>query len=182
MDDGSGTDAPPNPSVVAPFSKDPREAAARAFDRETGKPVSQSQLLTLREALAQYHLHPETKFEGGDYLESGHLRRLHVAPLGPIGNIGKEANRWEEQSALGVNPSAQISYGASPGEATTYRREMRRRIAAFSVRSLSAASGISIGTVSNIRRGVGIPKPATMQVLDRALTELERASGDRRIP
>jgi hypothetical protein len=167
------SDAPEPPAVVAPFSKDPLEAAQRAFDRRTAKPVAVSQLMSLRESLAQYHLHPETKFAGGDYLDAGPTRRRHVAALGPIRNIGKEANRWEEQSALGGDPMAQIDYGASPCEVRAYRQAIADRLAKFSVRRIASLAGMSIGTVSNVRRGIGMPKVRTLIALDRALGELE---------
>jgi hypothetical protein len=92
------------PAVAAPYERDAKIVAQRAFDRETGDPVPADRLRTYREVLAQYHLHPEAKFHGGDFLDTGPTSRRHVRPLGPIDNIGKEANRWEEQFYLGPIP------------------------------------------------------------------------------
>ncbi|MDQ7076830.1 MAG: hypothetical protein Q9M45_03160 [Robiginitomaculum sp.] len=84
---------PPKPS--APFERDPAKAVSLAFDRITGEPVDQSMLKTYAEALANYHLHPEDKFEGGDYYDSGETRRRHVKAE-TVGLIGKEANHVGE--------------------------------------------------------------------------------------
>jgi hypothetical protein len=129
--------------------------------------------LTYAEVLAQYHLHSEAKFEGGDYLDSGALRRRHVAPLGPNGNIGKEANLWEQQTFTGADPSAQIHYGSAPRDLEAYGQTIARRLAAFSVRIVARRAGLSIGTVSNIRRGLGTPRNRNLRALDRALNDLE---------
>jgi hypothetical protein len=97
------------PRVVSPFDTDPAHAAERAFDRNTGKPIPVDKLLTYRQVLAQYHLHPDPKFAGADYLDSGVTERRHIEASG-IQYIGKEANRWEEQFYLGENPEAQLVY------------------------------------------------------------------------
>jgi hypothetical protein len=57
-------------------------------------------LKTYAQALAQYHLRPEAKFENGDYFDSGPTRCRHLQAT-QINYIGKEANRWEEQFFLG---------------------------------------------------------------------------------
>jgi hypothetical protein len=56
---------------IAPYSQTSKEAATHAFDRETGKSIPADQLKTYAQALAQYHLRPEAKFENGDYCDSG---------------------------------------------------------------------------------------------------------------
>ena len=50
---------------IAPFNRVPAKAAEEAFDRETGKRVEPSELLTYAEALNSYHVSPENKFENG---------------------------------------------------------------------------------------------------------------------
>ncbi len=89
---------------IAPFNRGPAEAVASAFDRETGHPVRANQLKTYAEALAQYHLHPEDKFLGGDYWDEGRTDRRHVISIA-VRLIGKEANRWEEQSVIVEGPA-----------------------------------------------------------------------------
>jgi len=55
-----------------------REAPKTAFDRETGKPVTLELLMSYAEALAQYHLRPESKFLNGDFCDRGRTERQHV--------------------------------------------------------------------------------------------------------
>jgi hypothetical protein len=76
-------------------------------------------LKTYAQALAQYHLRPEAKFENGDYCDSGPTRRRHVQAT-QIKYIGKEANRWEEQFFLGMDEDAAIEYGADPTAAVLF--------------------------------------------------------------
>ena len=87
---------------IAPFDKCIATALGRAFDRQTGQPVSSDALRTLGEALAQYHVHPESKFLNGDYRDHGTTRRRHVQVAGTR-HIGKEFNDWERQAVLGLN-------------------------------------------------------------------------------
>ena len=84
------------PRAVAPFDRDPTQALEHCIDRETGQPVPPEYLKSYRQALAQYHLHAEAKFLGGNYTETGVLQRRHIR-VDCIEHIGKEANRWEER-------------------------------------------------------------------------------------
>lgn len=102
---------------VAPFDTDPAKVAAMAFDRESGQPVPASALQSYAEALAQYHLHPESKFLGGDYLDRGTTRRRHVRVTG-IRHIGKEANEWERQAMLGRDLASDPDYGLADDSAS----------------------------------------------------------------
>lgn len=79
------------PKPIAPFERDPAKAAAQAFDRKTGEPVPVELLKTYADALATYHLSPESKFENGDRWDRGETRRRHVIAE-RIELIGKEAN------------------------------------------------------------------------------------------
>lgn len=99
---------PPKP--VAPFDTDKAKIAATAFDRESGQPVPARALQTYREAIAQYHLHPESKFHGGDYCDRGTTQRRHIRASG-IRQIGKEANELERQAVLGVSGELDPDYG-----------------------------------------------------------------------
>jgi hypothetical protein len=56
---------------IAPFASDPCEAANNAFDRESGNSIAAKMLMTYAEALAQYHLRPESKFLNGNFLDRG---------------------------------------------------------------------------------------------------------------
>lgn len=120
---------PPKP--VAPFNNSPAKIADTAFDRESGKPVPATALQTYAEALAQYHLHPESKFLGGDYLDRGTTGRRHIRVSG-IRHIGKEANEWEHQAITGFDPNAQPSYGIHPNEIAELQSEAARLCEVFS--------------------------------------------------
>jgi hypothetical protein len=96
---------------IAAFNRNIREAANRAFDRDTGKSIPASELKTYAEALAQYHLRPEAKFLNGEFCDRGRTERRHVIAT-QILHIGKEANKWEEQHFLGEDEDAEIEYGA----------------------------------------------------------------------
>jgi hypothetical protein len=162
------------PAVVAPYDRDPLVAAGRAFDRRTGKAVEPGRLATYPQVLAQYHLHPEAKFHHAAYLDAGPTERRHVRPRGPIGHIGKEANRWEEQFHLGANPEAQITYGATADELALYRQVVAERASRFRVRAIADRAGVSIGTVSAVRHGLGNPSRETLAAIDRAVGALDR--------
>jgi hypothetical protein len=63
---------------IAPYSRTSKEASTHVCDRETGKSIPTDQLKNYAQALAQYHLRPEAKFENGDYFDSGPTGRRHV--------------------------------------------------------------------------------------------------------
>ena len=100
---------------IAAFNRNIREAAKGAFDRETGKPVSATELKTYAEALAQYHLRSETKFLNGEYCDRGRTERRHVVATKLV-HIGKEANKWEERYFLGEDEDSEIEYGVDQSD------------------------------------------------------------------
>jgi hypothetical protein len=77
---------------IAPFDRSPRRALSKVFDRVTGKPIDPEQLKTYAQALEQYHVSPEHKFENGEHLNRGRTERRHVVAI-RYSWIGKEANR-----------------------------------------------------------------------------------------
>jgi hypothetical protein len=105
-----------------------------------------------------------------------------VRPRGPIGHIGKEANRWEEQFHLGANPEVQITYGSPAAELDRYRDAVAERAARYSVRAIADVAGVAIGMVSAVRRGLGNPSSETLAAIDRAVgvldAEADAAPGD----
>lgn len=149
------------PRVVAPYDPDPLLAAQGAFDRETNEPVDPAVLKTYVRAVGQYHLHPEAKFLGADYTDSGPTSRRH-AVVSAIEHIGKEANRWEEQFYLGQDPEAQVSYGMSPADRDRLRTAALEACGAFGVREIARATGFSLSTISDFLRGKGKTTPETM--------------------
>ena len=130
------------PRPIAPFSREPSRAAQRCFDRQTGEPVRPDCLKTYAEALAQYHIHCESKFRHGEYLDRGTTvrRRVHVAA---VRYIGKEANRWEEQFYLGYDPETQIEYDMGDDGSEQFRSRIRHAATKFGQRRFAAAAGVS---------------------------------------
>ena len=147
---------------VSAFNKNIWEGAKTAFDRETGKPVQASLLMTYAEALAQYHLRPESKFLNGDFIDRGRTERRHVV-VSQIFHIGKEANKWEEQYFLGEDEDAEIEYGvdeSADGLATRLcelSRELGEREAArrleISRTALRRAMRLGVEAMSRAMRG-----------------------------
>jgi hypothetical protein len=77
---------------IAPFSTDLGIPLHNLIDRVTGETVSPDHLKTYAEALCQYHLSSEDKFDNGQFLDQGRTERRHVVAAG-LTLIGKEANR-----------------------------------------------------------------------------------------
>ena len=67
--------------------------------------------MTYRDALAQYHLSPASKFVGGEHLDRGRTERRHVFAAG-IRLIGKESNRVDEAAPVGVDGSRTCTFRA----------------------------------------------------------------------
>jgi DNA polymerase family B len=108
-----GGDNPPRAS--APFNRDLTKALNNCFDRETGNRIPEEQLKTVRESLVRFHLHPESKFLHGNYLDCGFTQRRQLN-VTAVEHIGKESNRWEEQFRLGESLDTQAEYGQKPDD------------------------------------------------------------------
>jgi hypothetical protein len=85
---------------AAPYFTRAQDAKDHAFDRERGDLVPASWLKSHGRSLVRYHLHPDSKFRGGDYHQRGMLRRRHVKAL-TIQAIGKESDKLEENEFIG---------------------------------------------------------------------------------
>lgn len=163
------------PRVVAPFDKDAEAAAGRCFDRETGEPVDRALLKTYRQALAQYHLHPESKFLGGGYLERGETKRRHII-ASSVDCIGKEANRWEEQAHLGQDDTAQIVYGLPLETTEADFDRLRHHLWRFPIRTLAREAGLTTKTIQRVRSGEVAPRARTVKRIKDALQRLSRTA------
>ena len=141
---------------VAPFDRDHGKALALGFDRNTGEPVPPSALKSYAEALARYHLSPESKFLNGNFLDRGMTVRRHVRMTGTL-HIGKESHDWERQATLGLNLDSEVSYGRtghSPGGETpddneAQLRELRSAVACDGLRATARRLGVD---PANLRR------------------------------
>jgi len=130
------------PRAIAPYDKDPIKAAQHCFDRDTGKPVPASLLKTYAQALAQYHLHPESKFQNADWTDRGETKRWHVRAEF-IEYIGKEANRWEEQLFVGADPEAQVYYSVEPSDTESVIQMIETAVKTYSVETLGRIAHVS---------------------------------------
>lgn len=156
---------------VSSFVKDITQASAQCFDRETGEPIGADKLKTYQEALAQYHLHPETKFLNGDYLDQGKTDRRRVV-VQSIQYIGKEANKWEEQYFTGLDEDAQIVYGASSESLGVIMRSIKK----YGIRKMARAAKVSERQVHNIYHGKAIASEKALTKLLRAAAALDSTS------
>jgi hypothetical protein len=129
------------PRPIAAFNRDPSLAAKECFDRLTGTAISADRLKTYAGVLAQYHLHPEAKFLNGDYLDRGPTKRRYVH-VTAIRAIGKEANRWEEQLYLGLDPKAQIEYEMTEDGVAAVRARVRAGARAYGQRRLAVEARV----------------------------------------
>lgn len=111
---------------IAAYDQDHAKAVLSAFDRQSGEPVPATALKTYREALAQYHIQPESKFLNADYLDRGVTTRRHVRMIATR-HIGKESNDWERQAVLGWDAEAQPDYGVSDDD----RSQLAKALAGF---------------------------------------------------
>jgi hypothetical protein len=156
------------PRPIAPYDRNSSKAARRCFDRNTGKPVSPAILQTYDEVLASYHLRPEHKFYNGRHTDRGITQRRHVTPK-TVRNIGKESNRWIEQFYLGGDESAEVEYGAAPGDEKQSLEKLRREISFIGQREFSRRTGISRRTISKLLNRLPLRR-ATMQKIVVGLT------------
>jgi hypothetical protein len=152
------------PKPIAPYNTDIKRAAQNCFDRETGRPISSKRLKTYREALAQYHLSPESKFLNGDYLDQGPTIRRHVEATA-VHHIGKEANRWEEQFYLGFDEEEQIEYGVAPEESTKALEALKINIQKAGQREIARESGVSRRTIARVMRGKSVRKGIVAKIV-----------------
>jgi hypothetical protein len=93
---GDGSKSPRKPKQrrrrpIAPYSQMSKEASTHTFDRESGKLIPADQLKTYAQALAQYHLRPEAKFENGDYCDRGPTRRRQVQATNQLYRQGSQS-------------------------------------------------------------------------------------------
>ena len=156
------------PCVIAPFESDPKKASARCFDRDTGTPVPATMLKTYRQALSQYHLRPEPKFLNADFRDIGETQRRHVQVTGVV-YIGKEANRWEEQSYLGIDPEAAIIYGAAERDHAEFVVDLNTAIDRFGSVAIAKAAGVSRQHLTAIVQGDAKPSDKMVERLKKGI-------------
>jgi hypothetical protein len=162
---------------IAPFDKDPGIAAQYCFDRATGEPIAPQQLSTYAQELAQYHLHPDSKFLGAEYFDSGVTQRRHVFAAN-VQHIGKEADHLEEQLELGTDPDALLEYGTGTDGARMSLEQLRSELKTVNLSRLSIASVVSRQRLADIRDGKKSPKRTTLKKI---MLGIQRVAADEQV-
>lgn len=124
---------------IAPFDSDLAVAVASVFDRDGGKPIAALALKSYAEALAHYHLSPESKFLNADYDDRGTTLRRHVR-MTETRHIGKESHDWERQAVLGLSLDSEIAYGFSTDDVAA---KLQSLIGQFGERTAAEALNVS---------------------------------------
>lgn len=160
---------------IAPFSKDGATIAATAFDRITGALVQTVDLQTYREALAQYHLHPESKFLNGDFVDRGTTRRRHIRACA-IRYIGKEANEIERQQMLGADSALDPEYGMSADGIANLKAALAELVALMGKAGAAKALSIPPGRLASIlSKRVLVDGTGVSSISARMPVELDKA-------
>ncbi|WP_336490662.1 hypothetical protein [Methylobacterium nigriterrae] len=137
------------PKPVSSFDRDHARAAAQAFDRNTGQGVPGACLSSYAQLLAQYHLHPEDKFQNADYSDQGRTKQRHVAAAG-VRLIGKEADDLERRVCLGLNDEAEVAYEVPPECNRDLSENLTRAKARVGERRLAEILGIARETLRRL--------------------------------
>ncbi len=150
----------------------------KAFDRITGKPVKRRHLMTYEEALADYFVHPESKFLNGREFNSGVTRRRHIkVDITNIHYIGKETNDADEQLAFGYDEETLLDLEQEPEAIASTLEWIRHTDREFGRRPFSKASGVSARQLTNIVGGnVRLMRRRTVEKLRLGAAKL---AGDR---
>ncbi|WP_159012841.1 DNA polymerase domain-containing protein [Acidisoma sp. S159] len=157
---------------VAPFDSDHNRALLHVFDRETGALLLVSALRSYADALAQYHISPETKFLNGDYLDRGITSRRHIQ-VDSVRHIGKESNDWERQAILGFDKDAIVDYNINPEEWAAFTDLLQNFVDAMGVAAAARVLGVTNQRVKKlVKRGAITPDSARFPEL---LSGLQRA-------
>ncbi len=112
----------------------------------------------------------------GNYVERGKTERRHII-VKSIQQIGKEANKWEEQFVMGVDTDALIEYGVSPEEKAARLNAVLDSIERFGIKSMAIAAGLSRQCVSNIYHKKASATDATIVKLEVAAKKLSSSKG-----
>jgi hypothetical protein len=130
------------PKPISPYSRDRYRMLSQIRDRVSGEPVEQRWLRTYAETLRGYHRYPETKFLHADATDNGRTERRHIL-VEMIEDIGKEADKWDEEEPLGADDEFTVSYGLSVDD----RNRMLAVIRSVPKRQLASAAKMSTRTI-----------------------------------
>ncbi len=147
---------------AAAYDTDHDKAAASAFCRDSGEPVPSDILKSYAETLAQYHLHPESKFLNADFCDKGTTLRRHVQ-LSGVFNIGKESNDWETQAVLGFDPEVAPDYGITENDLLAVVAKLCALSKLLGAAKLAIELGISISKLRSILASRSSPEAKIVQ-------------------
>jgi plasmid maintenance system antidote protein VapI len=164
--------------VVSPFHRDPAKAAKKAFDRNTGKPVSSKLLQPYCHSLRNYHSHPEAKFLNGGRADRGPTIRRHIETHF-VRHIGKEANRLDSQLAQGFDPDAQSEFGISPHDRRHRLEGIRKAAQKFGPNALARAARITRQHLFRITTGDAKLTDGLLARIDQVIASLMIAETER---
>ena len=152
------------PRPAAPYFKRSGKAKDHAFDRARGGSIPASWLKSHGRSLIRYHLHPETKFQGGEFDQRGPLRRRHVFALAQQ-SIGKEADNIEENDFIGedVAPREFGVLGYNRGTLSVAVSGIQKRYG-ISDRRLLEEAKVSHHTLAGLREGKRIADASLMKL------------------
>ena len=104
-------------------------------------------------SLVRYHLHPESKFRGGDYDQHGALRRRHVIAFA-MQAIGKESDDIEENEFIGedAGPMEHPMASSSNAKVAAFVAETQQTLGA-SDRELLGHAKVSPHSLKHLRAG-----------------------------
>jgi hypothetical protein len=159
---------------AAPYFKEPNEAKDHAFDRGRGDAIPGSWLKSHGRSLVRYHLHPETKFQGGNFDQRGPLKRRHIFALAQQA-IGKEADNIEEYEFIGED-AGPPDYGVELHDRATLAAavfEIQKRYG-ISDRKLLDEAKVSHHTLASLREGKRIADASLMKLFRAAEGPLRR--------
>ena len=144
------------PRPAAPYFKRATEAAEHAFDRERRSQIPASWLKSQGRSLVRYHLHPESKFRGGDYDQRGALRRRHVIAFA-MQAIGKESDDIEENEFIGedAGPTEHPIASTSSAKVAAFVAEMQKSLGT-SDRELLGRAKVSPHSLKRLRTGKSV--------------------------
>jgi transcriptional regulator with XRE-family HTH domain len=135
-----------------------------AFNRERGDAIPASWLKSHARSLTRYHLHPETKFQGGDFDQRGPLKRRHVFALAQQ-SIGKEADNIEENEFIG-EAADPPHYGVELTDRAAVAAavfDIQKRYG-ISDRKLVDLANVSHHTLAGLREGKRIADGSLMKI------------------
>ena len=163
---------------IAPFDKDHSRAVKFCFDRNTGESVSSAALKTYQETLAQYHLHPESKFDNGEFWDIGVTKRKHIL-VTAIEHIGKEANRLQDELYPRRDEDAQVHYGLSNDDFQKLSAQVLQDSKTVSRQELAAISKYSVRELSRLLSGEVKPTRQAIVRIQKATEAIKTEEQDK---